>query len=544
MAKMNDQSPLEAVIKEQIKISGPVPFREFLRIVHQHPEFGYYSSGVAKVSPDGGIETRTGDFSTHPEKYSPAYGAGVALMLNRIAEENGGIEGIVELGAGNGTLARDTLTALRSLNPSLYESLTYHIVELSPVHVENQRRTLKDHLGKVAIKHGDVAKSALPEMKGNYVVISNELFDDLPVTKAVVKNGELQEVYITIDDGGKLIETLGEISDPSVIEYFERMKSGGRRYSEGEEIVIHSEGVKLMRDVNNALERGLVITMDYGSFDTKPDPSSRTYSRLVMPDSPYKHIGKQNITHDVDFWSLAQSQPNLRVEHVSPDLTTLSKSADLVKVVQLMCLDDWAKLSVGSDRSIDSAFLMMVQSKGGIVIPSNLKQTLDAVRDEYRVKSMFTSYQLDPSRIIGHLNSVGTSYYLTSLGSSGDTATASIRVDSNPDAGTGIDRVTFGVMYNGLGWKITGMGWSEGNYQLGLYGDTPSVDIKKEGDKAGKPIPDMTPQGREIMDRLKTDTPLGVVLQKLPIPDRYSIDVRMPFYRKDDPSNVLYVVRS
>lgn len=541
---MNDQSPLEAVIKEQIETSGSIPFREFLRIVHQHPEFGYYSSGVAKVSPDGGIETRTGDFSTHPENYSPAYGVGIALMLNRIAEANGGIKGIVELGAGNGTLARDTLDALRTLNPSLYESLTYHIVELSPVHVENQRATLKDHLDKVDIRHGDVVKTNLPEMQGNYVVISNELFDDLPVTKAVVKNGELQEVYITTDETGKLVETFGRVSDPSAIEYFEKMKSGGRRYSEGEEVMIHSEGVKLMEDVNNALQRGLVITIDYGSFDTKPDPSSRTYSRLVMPDSPYKHIGKQNITHDVDFWSLAESQPDLNVEHIGPDLTTLLKSGDVAKVAQLIDLSDWAKLSVGSDRSIDSAFLMMIQSKGGIAIPSDLKQTLNTVRDEYREKSMFTSYQLDPERIIGHLNSVGNLYYLTSLGSFGETANASIRVDSDPNSRAGIDRVTFGLMYNGSGWKITGMGWSEGNYHLGLYGDTPSVDIKKEGDKAGKPIPDMTPQGREILDRLRTGTPLGIALSKLPVPDRYSIGGMMPFYKKDDPANVLYVVKS
>lgn len=540
---MTDSSPLETIIKRQIAENGPLPCREFLRIVHQHPEFGYYSSGVAKVSPDGGIETRTGDFSTHPEKYSPAYGAGIALMLNRIAEANAGIDGIVELGAGNGTLARDTLDVLRTLNPSLYESLTYHIVELSPVHVENQRATLRDHLDKVDIRHGDVVKLELPAMQGKYVVISNELFDDLPVTKAVVKNGELQEVYITTDETGKLVEILGEVSDPFALEYFERMKSGGRRYSDGEEVVIHSEGVQLMGDVNNALKRGLIITIDYGSFDTKPDPSSRTYSRLVMLDSPYKHIGKQNITHDVDFWSLAQSQSDLRVEHIGPDLTTLLKSADVAIVAQLMDLGDWAKLSVGSDRSIDSPFLMMVQSKGGFAIPSDLKRTLDVVRDEYRKKSMFTSYRLDPDRIIGHLNSVGNSYYLTSLYSSGETAIASIRVDSDPSVGTGIDQVTFGVMYNRLGWKITGMGWSEGNYHLGLYGETPSVDIKKKADKAGKPVPDWTLQGKEILDRLITDTPLGIALQKLPVPNRFSIRGSLPFYKKNDPANILYVVK-
>ena len=310
---MTAETSLELIIKEQIAKRGHIPYREFLKIVHQHPEFGYYSSGVAKVSPDGGIETGTGDFSTHPEKYSPAYGAGIALMLNRIAEVNGSIDGIVELGAGNGTLARDILDALKTLNPSLYDSLKYHIVELSPVHVENQRETLTGHLDEVDIKHGVVTKSTLPSMNGNYVVISNELFDDLPVTKTVVKNGQLREVYVGTDESGKLVEVLGEVSDQTAVTYFNRMKSAGRNYSEGEVVMVQSEGVKLMSDINNALQRGLVITIDYGSFDTKPDPSDRTYSRLAMPDSPYKHIGKQNITHDVDFWSLAHSQENLEI---------------------------------------------------------------------------------------------------------------------------------------------------------------------------------------------------------------------------------------
>ena len=540
---MTAETSLESIINGKIAERGYISYREFLRTVHQHPEFGYYSSGVAKVSPDGGIQTGTGDFSTHPEKYSPAYGAGIALMLNRIAETNGGIGGIVELGAGNGTLARDTLDALKTLNPSLYDSLTYRIVELSPVHVENQRATLKWHLDKVDIRHGDVAKSTLPIMDGNYVVISNELFDDLPVTKTVVKNEQLCEVYVSADESGKLVEVLGEVSDPIAVTYFNKMKSAGRTYSDGEVVMIHSEGVKLMSDINNALQKGLVITIDYGSFDTKPDPSDRTYSRLVMPDDQYKHIGKQNITHDVDFWSLAHSQPNLTVEHVGPDLTTVLKSADINSVARLMDLGDWAKLSIGSERSKDSSFLMMIQSKGDFKIPEDLRDTFDGVSREYRENSMFTSYRLEPDRIIRHLNAVGNSYLLTSLGSSEETSTASIQVDSNPNAGTGVGRITFGVRHNGLGWKITGMGWEDGNYHLGIYGDTPTVDIRKEGERAGKPLPDLTPQGKEVIDRLKTDTPLGIALQKLPVPERYSLGGGMPFYKKDNPSNVLYVVK-
>ena len=69
---MSDYSPLETLIRKQIKANGPMPVSRYMQICLTHPQYGYY----LKRDPLG----REGDFITAPE-ISQVFGELMGLAL-------------------------------------------------------------------------------------------------------------------------------------------------------------------------------------------------------------------------------------------------------------------------------------------------------------------------------------------------------------------------------------------------------------------------------------------------------------------------------
>jgi SAM-dependent MidA family methyltransferase len=63
---------------------------------------------------------------------------------------------IYEIGAGNGTLARDILDNLRDEYPEVYDRTHYHIIEISGRLAELQRERLSVHHPVVTITHKSI----------------------------------------------------------------------------------------------------------------------------------------------------------------------------------------------------------------------------------------------------------------------------------------------------------------------------------------------------------------------------------------------------
>src|SRR5436305_14339334 len=81
---------------------------------------------------------------------------------------------LIELGPGRGTMMADALRALRVL-PPLYQALSIHLVEISPVLRGKQRETLS---GMPAITWHYTLDEVPP---GPSVILANEYFDVLAV---------------------------------------------------------------------------------------------------------------------------------------------------------------------------------------------------------------------------------------------------------------------------------------------------------------------------------------------------------------------------
>ena len=124
-------------IVSEIRESGPIPFSRFFDQALYHPTLGYYTGPQA-------VFGREGDFITAP-LISDLFSRSLA---NQIIEIQGLMSDqedfqILEIGAGNGTMARDILLHLAKLNQLPKK---YLILEVSPNLIERQRALIAEAL--------------------------------------------------------------------------------------------------------------------------------------------------------------------------------------------------------------------------------------------------------------------------------------------------------------------------------------------------------------------------------------------------------------
>ena len=138
-------------------------------------------------------------------------------------------------------------------------------------------------------------------------VISNELVDAFPIHRFRIDNGNLLEVFVTTNGAGELVEELG---DPSTPHIGDRLDTLGGSLPDGFSGEVNLEILPWMMQVSDILERGFVVTIDYGhEADQLYSPSRsqgtlQTYFRHTGGSSPYQRVGRQDITAHVDFTAL------------------------------------------------------------------------------------------------------------------------------------------------------------------------------------------------------------------------------------------------
>ena len=167
---MSDRSSLTEFMISQIERAGPVSFAWFMEQALYHPEYGYYSSGKARLG-------RTGDYFTSVS-VGPTFGRLIAAQLAEIWEKSGKPHHftVVEQGAHVGDLARDVLSAVERSWPQCFDRLRYVIVEPFPALRKRQTEAVANFAGKVTWCE---SLEAMESFVGAH--FSNELLDALPV---------------------------------------------------------------------------------------------------------------------------------------------------------------------------------------------------------------------------------------------------------------------------------------------------------------------------------------------------------------------------
>jgi SAM-dependent MidA family methyltransferase len=288
-----------------------ITFSEYMDLVLYHPEHGYYSSDAVKIG------FRGGDFFT-----SVSLGADFGELLGVQFYQMWEILGqpapfsLVEMGAGQGMLASHILNYIQLHYADFFAVLEYIIVEKSPTFRQEQQQRLSAF---------PVSWCNLEEILPNSITgcfFSNELVDALPVHQFTLEAGKLHEIYVTTQtDEGYItspsspllfLEVIGEPSTPQLREYFQLVgiDLAPNIYADGYRSEINLAALDWLSIVADRLQRGYVLTIDYGypaSRYYNPRRSQGTlqcYYQHRYHDNPYINVGRQDITAHVDFTAL------------------------------------------------------------------------------------------------------------------------------------------------------------------------------------------------------------------------------------------------
>jgi SAM-dependent MidA family methyltransferase len=296
---------LVAAIVSEIARSGPIPFVRFMELSLYHPQFGYYMR-----PPEEGTERIgwSGDFYTSSDVHS-TLGQALAKQARQIDALLGHPTPftVVEMGAGKGLLARDFLLAILVQQDSLCERLRFVLVERSPAMRELQRQHLAPWLNKPGLVAWVENLESLAPGSVTGLFFSNELVDAFPVHRIQIAEGQAQEIFVDYH-GGKFAEVLRPLSTPHLATYLHRLKLA---MPEGYRTEINLLALEWMKQVAQTLDRGVVLTIDYGHTaqdlygSDRPRGTFLCYFHQMASENPFERIGLQDMTAHVDFSSLA-----------------------------------------------------------------------------------------------------------------------------------------------------------------------------------------------------------------------------------------------
>ena len=270
-----------------------------------HTDLGYYAKS-------GGQVGRGGDFYTSVS-IGPLFGK---LLARRFAAgwEDAGCPGrwrILEIGAHDGKLAQDILTALREIRPDAWRTLEYAIAEPLPRLRELQRERLSGIAASLRIV-AEISALAGDPLPG--FAFGNEILDALPFHLVELAGGTWHELHVCAS-AGKLSMQRREIAPDCALAG--RLRVLGSDFPENYRTEIRTNFHGFLSGLAASLSGGVMLFTDYGFaapeyYDrSRTTGTLRTYSRHKAAEDPLENPGERDITAHVDFTDLANAAESL-----------------------------------------------------------------------------------------------------------------------------------------------------------------------------------------------------------------------------------------
>lgn len=289
---------MQNIMMETIAREGPITFCRFMQLALYHPQGGYYFQPRQLIGREGDFYT-----SVHVDA---VFGQTLAVQLAEMAGLLGpGPVSLVEYGAGRGYLAVDILACLSREYPQIFSRLQYTIIEISPALRREQQLLLASQgFSGDRVRWADHLGQLDRPLVG--CIFSNELVDAFPVHLVEQSGGALREVYVRAE-AGDFQEELGPLSTPALAEYFRRL---GVQLREGQRAEVNLAAADWIGEAGRCLDRGFVLTIDYGYESTLLYHPARDRGTLLCyhqhqtVEDPYQEVGLQDITAHVNFSAL------------------------------------------------------------------------------------------------------------------------------------------------------------------------------------------------------------------------------------------------
>jgi SAM-dependent MidA family methyltransferase len=385
---MPGSSPLVALIRDNIRRRGPVPFPWFMEQALYHPEFGYYTSRRHRIG-------REGDFYTNVS-VTGLYGQVLATQLIEMWELLGAPRDftILEEGAEDGQLAHDILLAIHEESKEAAADIRYTIVEPTLSKQQQQRLRLEPRFpGRVTW----LTKLADTEPITG-ALISNEFVDAMPVHVVEYRNGRWSELLVENSEEGFCF-VASQVKAPGLAQAVEKLPLPPSPYR----TEVHLAAARWIEAVGIKLKKGFVLIVDYGYSRHeyyRPERIEGTlscYSRHRRTDNPFERPGEIDITAHVDFTSLAEAadqadlhlagytdQHHFMVGAAESRLRALEKAVDAeggLTPAQRAFLGVYKTLMHPGNMGMAFKFLLLTKGLGGPVQLSGFRYARDPFKE-------------------------------------------------------------------------------------------------------------------------------------------------------------------
>jgi SAM-dependent MidA family methyltransferase len=259
---------------------GDLSFRDFVELVLYHPEFGYYSRPHNPVGMGG-------DYVTAPV-LSPVFAYAIGRLVREFVSRcEGAMCSFVDIGCGDGSLVRAIAD----------ENARFFGVDRSLERIENADNV------RFLRTFDEVPRD------GAHLVFSNELYDAFPFARLVNRGGHLHELWVTERDGG-----FDWVEHEAPAPYDDYFAERGIELAEGQFADVSLEWGAYYADVVRRIERGLIVTIDYGYPQAKLfHPRARrfgtaaAYSGQRVSRDLLANPGEQDLTAHINFTDLERS---------------------------------------------------------------------------------------------------------------------------------------------------------------------------------------------------------------------------------------------
>lgn len=303
------RSAIDQEIRALIEKHGRITFAQFMQTCLYSPRGGFYAARGTRLSAH---------FGTSPTSH-PVFGALLARQLEQMWHllDDPPLFHLIEVGSGDGALAQAIVQACERTAPRFAHALYYVAADYEPRRLPSPTHpSAWDHgTGDGMSPRRQDALVAVHRVKTDGLrafrkivgcILCNELIDNFPVHRFAIQGGRVKEVFVTLA-GETLTEVLDEPSSPRLAE---RLTSLGVSLPEGYRGEVNLAMEDWTGQLAQALDRGFILTIDYGQLATdlyalhNYQGTLVCYHRHAASRDPYQHLGHQDITCQVDFTSL------------------------------------------------------------------------------------------------------------------------------------------------------------------------------------------------------------------------------------------------
>lgn len=279
---------LQEKIKNKISSTNDqlISFSEFMQMCLYDLDYGYYSSKKNQFGSKG-------DFYTAPLLGNLFSNLLVKQILDCFLEVD---RNIIEIGSGNGQLAKDLIMELIKQNQDIK---SYYIQEKSSTLREQQKIFLKNSLSKNQFDKVQWIDDFPNNFNG--VIIANELFDAIPTNVYEASNYNIYEKCVAFEKDKFLWRTR-----PCLLKFDYQLSLPPSKI-----IFEHSSLYREIIESFSKTQKSVFLIIDYGMEERQlfhPQRFDGTFRGFVnnrLTSDVLLNVGNQDITYHVNFTHLA-----------------------------------------------------------------------------------------------------------------------------------------------------------------------------------------------------------------------------------------------